>query len=69
MIMGVWLNVCSLTGAAFIHSSVVEFLFCLMVFREFVDPSQTSHTSIITAKNEMREPREDKIFQDVNVSG
>jgi hypothetical protein len=65
----VWLNVCSETGLLFNHSIEVGIDIVEMYDRVEEAPSQIIHINKITAKNEIKLPSEDTIFQGVKASG
>jgi hypothetical protein len=63
------LKVCSLTGVGFSHSRVEGFLLKNNWFREFLMASHMIHMKKITARNEIKDPREETIFHEVKASG
>jgi len=69
LISVVWLKVCSLIGEAFIHSIEDEMEFVLIIGRVALKLSQMIHINIIMDKNEIKDPKEEIIFQVVKASG
>lgn len=63
------MKVCSLIGEEWIHSVETFLLLKLIVLRELLKASQMIHINMITAENEIKDPIDEMIFQEVNASG
>jgi len=57
------------TGELFIHSVAVERVIEFREFREETKLSHIIHMNITMAKNEIRDPKDETMFQVVNASG
>lgn len=64
-----WLKVCSLIGEGFSHSMLDVFLCRKIGFCEFESASQMIQANMVTARNEIRDPRDEMIFHEVKASG
>lgn len=60
---------CSLTGDGFSHSIFDVLLGRKIDFCELANASQIIQANNVTDKNEIRDPNDDTIFQEVNASG
>lgn len=60
---------CSLTGEGYSHSMFEVFLDRKIGFCEFASASQMIQANMVTARNEIRDPKDEIMFHEVKASG